>query len=464
MQNGAALIKRIKEELDEHLKSFRQEGTFGRNLAIRTLGNTSAYLIGFLLSPIIARIYQPEAYGQFALFNAFVANLSILATMNYINAFVLPKSTKKFIPLVQLTIILVVVISLLTMIGLMVFGEEILLLFNVSQLGGLIYFVPVFVFFTGINRCLDYWNVRETEYTKGAVSKVVSIVGAKIFTIGIGVLSKGNTLGFILGDLLSRPIYSYTLLSQSIRRDLSQLPKLSWSKIKWTAQEFINYPLYNMPANGLIVLANQLPIYLLSFYFGTNMTGHFSLAYSLVAAPIQVVGMSVASVFYQKAVETHQNNPENVQRITKKLFDRLVLLGIFPFGVLVVFGDIIFTTVFGSNWETAGVFAGYLGFMAFANFVSVSLNSLFRVVRKEKLQLYINLSGATLLCFGLFFAIRFGSAHHLVLVYSLISGLMHLFSIAVVCYLLNINPIKPLIKLIGGIGLVVAIMYILRNF
>ena len=129
-----------------------------------------------------------------------------------------------------------------------------------------------------------------------------------------------------------------------------------------------------------------------------------------------------------------------------------------------VFGDVIFTTVFGSNWELAGVFAVYMGFMAFANFVSVSLNSLFRVVRKEKLQFYINLGGAALLCFGLFFVLRFDSAHHLVLVYSFISALMHLFSIAVACYLVKINPLKPLIKLIGGISLVVAILYILRNF
>ncbi len=458
------MIRRLKKEIDNNLKSLQQEGTFGRNIAIRSLGSTSAYLVGFLLSPIIARIYQPEAYGQFAIFNAMVATISILATLNFTNAFVLPRSNREFIPLVQLTFIAILSVSLLSIIVLGLFGEQVLYLLNIRETGSLIYFLPIFVFFTGVNRCLDFWNVRETEYRKGATAKIVSVVGAKIFTIGIGLLSKGNLIGFILGDLFSRPVHTYSLLSKSIRGKLNLVRKFSWSRIKYAAWEFRNYPIYNMPATGLIVLAGQLPIYLLSFYFGANMTGHFSLAFSLTAAPIQVLGMSVASVFYQKAVETYQHNPENLQRITTKLLNSLILLGVFPFGVLVVFGEAIFRTVFGINWETAGVFAGYMGFMAFANFISVSLNALFRVVRKEKLQFYINLSGAVLLCSGLFFAIQFGNVYHLVLIYSLISALLHLVSIAVACYLVKINPLMPLVKLIGGISLVVAILYALRNF
>ena len=416
------------------------------------------------MTPIIARIYQPEAYGQFAVFNALVANLSIVATLNLINAFVLPRNVRHFIPLVQLTLMVILVVTLLTFIGLVAFQTTVLTFFNISDLGNLIYFIPVFVLFTGLNRCLDYWNVRETEYKTGATAKIISVIGAKIFTIGLGLFTKGSIFGFILGDLLSRPIHSYALISKSIRKDLTRVRTLSWPRIIATAREYKNYPLYNMPANGLIVLAAQLPIYLLTFYFGASMTGHFSLAYSLTAAPIQVLGISVASVFYQKAVETQQKNPLGLGRITVKLLNQLILIGALPFGALVVFGDLIFVTVFGNNWQLAGIFAGYMGFMAYANFISVSLTSLFRVMRRERLHFYINLSGSIILCAGLFLAINKGNAHYLVLVFSIVSAFLHLILILIACRVISVNPAKSLAKLVGSISLVILIMYLIRNF
>ena len=462
MQNTEELINKLKSELKNNLGALQHEGSFGRNLAIRTIGSSAAYIIGFLLSPIIARIYPPEAYGQFAVLNAMVAVLSIFATLNFINAFVLPKSINDFIPLAQLTFLITIIVSMLTFLGLIFLREEVSILFDLSELGSLIYFIPVMVFFTGVNRSLDYWNVRETEYRKGASAKLVSVIGAKALTIGIGILTKGNIIGFILGDTLFRPIHTYALLSRSIRQNLHLLSKISLPNIYRVAREYKNYPLYNMPANGLIVLTAQMPIYLLSLYFGANMTGQFSLAYSLTAAPIQILGMSVASVFYQKAVELQHKSPKSVKNITGKLLDKLVLFGVLPFGILVIFGDIIFIKVFGIKWRMAGEFAGYMGFMAFVNFISVSLNSLFRVVRKEKLQFYINLIGTLLLCVGMFFAIRYGSAYQLVIVFSLIISIMHLVAITVACHLVQLNPILQLVKLLGGISVVIGIMYLLR--
>lgn len=428
---------------------------------IRTSGSSFAYLIGFLLSPIIARIYQPEAYGEFAVFNALVANLSVFATLNLINAFVLPRDNQQFIPLVQLTLMVILLVTVIITLALLLFGNQVLAFFNVEGLGGLIYLIPVFVFFTGLNRCLDYWNVRETEYKKGATAKVASVIGAKTFTIVLGILTKGNVLGFLLGDLLSRPIHSYTLLSKSIRSSWKGLRKISFQKIKRVAKEYKNYPLYNMPASGLIVLSSQLPVYLLSWFFGSVLTGHFSLAYSLISAPIQVLGMSVASVFYQKAVDIRHNQPAQLTQVTAKLFNRLAMIGALPFGVLIVFGETLFIAVFGANWEVAGTFASYMGIMAYTNFLSVSLTSLFRVIRKEKLHFVINLVGAACLSLGLFMAINFGTGYQLVMVFSVIGTAINLVSIAIACSLVKINPVIAIVKLAVSIVVAVGILYAL---
>lgn len=457
------MVSRLKKALKEGLDTIRKRGTFGRNLAISTAGNTSAYLIGFILSPVIARIYQPEAYGLFALFNAFVMNLSVFATLDYLSAFVLPRSSKEFIPLVQLSFILLTIVSGISMLGLIFFGEEVLQFFNARKLGGLVYFVPIIVLFTGLNRCLDYWNIREKEFKQGAKAKVVAIVGSKLLTIIYGVFSKGNPFGFIIGELLGKPITSYALVSRAIRKDLPNVWTFSFSRMIRTAQNYKRYPIYSLPANTLITFATQLPIYLLSLYFASSVAGHFSLAISLINAPTQVIGMAAAHVFFQKAVETYQSDPERLGEITKKLFKKLTYIAVVPFSIIAVFGDLIFTTIFGSDWELAGKFASYLSIMAYLNFISVSVSSLYRVIRKEKLQFYIISSGALLLTIGLFLALRFQTSNHLVMAYSIISAILQFFLIAVVLTKIKLRPFPLLTELIAVLTFGILFVYLFRS-
>jgi len=457
------LVSRLKKTFKEGLKTIRKKGTFGRNLAISAAGNTSAYLIGFILSPIIARIYQPEAYGLFALFNAFVVSLSIFSTLDYLSAFILPRSTRDFIPLLQLSLILITIVSGASMLGLVFYGDEILRFFNAQKLGGLVYFVPIIVIFTGLNRCLDYWNVREKEFKQGAKAKVVAMVGAKLITIAYGVISKGNPFGFVIGELIGKPITSYALVSNSIRKNLSKVRIFSFTRIIRTAVEYRNYPIYSLPANTLITLGTQLPIYLLSLYFASSDVGHFSLAISLINAPTQVIGMAAAHVFFQKAADTYQSNPERLIQITKKLFRQLTYIAVIPFSLIAVFGDLIFTTIFGSNWEIAGNFASYLSLMAYMNFISISICSLFRVIREEKLQFYIISSGALMITIGLVLALTFQSSYHLVMVYSIISALLQFVLIGVVLSKINLKPFLLLVELIVVLTFGILIMYLFRS-
>ena len=119
------MFPKLKQEIKELWTSVRKSGTFGSNLAITSAGSSSAYILGFLLSPILARIYQPEAYGLYALFNAFVTNITIVAGLDYINAFLLPKTRREFIPLFQLALVLIGIVVLVSTGAIILFKTEI---------------------------------------------------------------------------------------------------------------------------------------------------------------------------------------------------------------------------------------------------------------------------------------------------------------------------------------------------
>lgn len=456
------LVSRIKSELLESLKTVRKSGTFGRNLFVSSAGSSMAYLLGFILSPVLARIYQPEAYGLYALFNTFIASISIISTLDYLNAFILPKSTRKFISLFQLSWILMVSMVLFLAISIYLFKVEILEFFNARSLGDLIYFVPVIVLLTGINRSLDLWNVRAKEFIQGAKAKVVGVVGAKFLTIIYGVLSQGSPLGFVMGDLLAKPITTFSLLGKSIRKNSPELLNISISQICAVAKEYKNYPIYHLPANSLIALSTQLPVYLLVLHFDSATVGHFSLASSLINAPTQIIGVAFAQVFFQKASETFHANPILLGTITKRFFKRLIYVAVLPFSTIVVFGDLIFTAVFGSNWELAGTFASYLSIMAYMNFISASISTLFRVMRHEKLKFYLILSGAFFLVAGLLVSLTFNISDYLVIVYSGCCTLLQFTLVAVVLHRIKLDSMKLLTESIVILILGILFMYSVR--
>ena len=317
------------------------------------------------------------------------------------------------------------------------------------------------VLFSAINRCLESWNVREKEFKHKAKAKLVGTVGAKLITMIYGIISRGNPLGFILGDLVVKPITSVSLLSAKIRRNSAAVLNVSINELFEAAKEYRSYPLYNLPANTLITLGTQLPVYLLSLYFAPATTGYYSLAVSMINAPTQILGLSFAQVFFQKANETFQLNATELPMITRKFFKRLLYVAVLPFALIAVFGDVIFQVVFGTNWEIAGEFASYLSIMAYMNFISISICSLYRVLRLEKLQFYIILFGASILVAGLTVSITLNSSHYLVLIYSLVNALLQIALIAVILKKIKVSS-KLLVQAILLLALVTLVLYIFR--
>ena len=108
------MIDKFTDFFRKNLGLLRKEGTFARNLAVTTLGSGLGYMIGFLMTPVIARIYEPEAYGEFAVFNTLVANIALVVTLNYQSTFVLSKSKDVLSHLIKLSCLGVLIISLIT--------------------------------------------------------------------------------------------------------------------------------------------------------------------------------------------------------------------------------------------------------------------------------------------------------------------------------------------------------------
>jgi len=134
----------------------------------------------------------------------------------------------------------------------------------------------------------------------------------------------------------------------------------------------------------------QIPVILLSSFFGASVTGFFSLSQRIIAAPGSLIGVSVGDVFRQHAsVEFKETG--NCLKTFMKLFRLLLVIALVPFTVILLFSPFLFSFVFGAEWRVAGEYAQIMTVMFFLSFVVSPLSNMLKKKKKQSIDLIIQI-------------------------------------------------------------------------
>ena len=125
------------------------------------------------------------------------------------------------------------------------------------------------------------------------------------------------------------------------------------------ARRHRDFPLYRAPQVTLNALSQSLPVLLLAAFFGTAAAGHYSLAASVLAAPMVLLAKSVNDVFYPH-VASAVNRGEPITASLAKTTLVMAAVGLVPFGAMVVLGPWLFALLFGDPWWQAGEYARWM--------------------------------------------------------------------------------------------------------
>ena len=106
--------------------------------------------------------------------------------------------------------------------------------------------------------------------------------------------------------------------------------------------------------------------------------------------PGQFIGLSIRKVFFQKASELQSQN-KNITRPLLKITLGIMLLGIIPFGSVILFGPDIFSMILGDNWVTAGEYARWISVWMFCSFANSPSLVMIPVFKLERIFFYYEL-------------------------------------------------------------------------
>lgn len=386
--------------INSYFKKYKKNN-FLKNFFTLFTGSVIGQSLVLLSLPILTRLFSEEAFGIYVLYGSTVFLLKTLATFCYELSIILPKRDKDAINLFGFSLLIVFLFSSLLFVLIVFFQDNIVGILKVQRISYFIYFVPLSVFLLGNITVLDYWNNRTNFFiylSIGTVSKSATMSSVQLLT-GFSTL---KSMGLIPGMILGQFVNFIVVAKLAFNRLKQDAKHLSIKRMLFLAFRYRDIPIFNTILTFTNTLSNELPVLLITRYFGLGYAGVYGLAIKVAKTPSGIVGQSISQVFFNEASKTY-NSGGNLFLLIKKTYKNLFILALtifIPLFIISYFLDFLF----GENWNSAGVYVRILIPWLFVMFLNSPVSTLITILNKQKTILGYNI----LLLISRFFALYLG--------------------------------------------------------
>lgn len=371
--------------------------SFKRDVLTLASGTVVGQVLTVLTSPILARLFAPDAFGIFALVAALVFILTSISSLQYQFAVMLPERDDDAANLFAGALVILLAFSLLLFPVLWLLGPWLADWLNAPSILPYLWLIPLIVLFGGLgsgHSILEAWAARKGRFAGISISKAAGSITTSLAKLAAGFAGFVSGGGLLVGSM-SGSILAPILLARRVWREDMQFFRehIRLHKIGRSLRRYQKFAVYNTPSALLSILSNQSPQFLLAIFFSPAVVGYYAFGYQLLYIPMNLIGASVSQAFYPHA--TAASRKKELATFVEMTFRRLIEYSLFPSLMLMIVGRDLFSVVFGPQWAEAGVYAQVLSLWLLFWFISIPLSQLINVL--EKNEAYFRWNLATLL-------------------------------------------------------------------
>ena len=398
-------------------------------------GTALAQGIGIISTPIITRLYDPSDFGFLAIYSSVLTILLVIASLRYEYAIPVPKDSSRAANILILCLMIITGVTGILCISFLLIGSRIAEMLDLQDLLPYLWLVLVGLLGAGIYQTLNYWAIRQRDYPRITRTKINQSLGGSLSKILFGFLALGP-LGLILGYIVSNVAGIYTFTKAIVGKDQDAFREISVTGIKSVAQEYRSFPMYSAPATLLFAVSLQIPVFMLSFMYGLDVVGWYTLAHQMLALPISLIAGSMSQAFYGEAAKSARENPETLRHLYLDTTKKLALIGLPIVAIIAVAAPWLFPIVFGESWRGAGILCLPLALVAISEFIISPTNKL-AVYGFNHWQLLFHIFRISLIAVGFYiaFVLSFSVVFTLILYGSIVAVTY------IVLFILNIKAI-----------------------
>jgi O-antigen/teichoic acid export membrane protein len=278
-------------------------------------------------------------------------------------------------------IILIVLFNLILILIIFIFKNNLVSLLKIEQLSNIIYLIPISIFLMGNISALEYWNNRNNNFKNISVGIISKSTSMSIFQLITGI-SSFKSIGLIPGLLAGQFLNFLILIKLSVKSVLKLKNHISFKRMLYLVSKYRDIPLFNTMLTFINNLSNELPVILISRYFGFGPAGLYGLAIKVSKTPPGIIGQSISLVFFNEASRLY-NNDGNLHKLLKEMQKKLFITALFIF-IPIFFISYFLDFIFGNNWIDAGVYVRILLPWLFIMFLNSPISSLIEILNKQK--------------------------------------------------------------------------------
>jgi teichuronic acid exporter len=337
--------------------------------------------IGLLLIPLLSRLYGPADFGTFAIYQATLLLISVVACLRYEQAILTAESEAEASALFRLSLIVAALVAITV---LLVSALFVAVMPNASKMGTIsLFWLTPAIFLTGGALAAGCYFTRRNLFVIAGRSRIAqSVLGGGV-SVGFGAAATGG-IGLAVGDMAGKSIVTLLAL-RLFNRSKPQKASLHGAFV--VARKYAHFPRYSI-LGGLLNNGGSflLPFVLFNIY-GSEIAGQYALVDRVISLPLGLVIMALSQAFSAHCGRLFRENPSEALPYFNTLVSRLAIYALLPTALGYLLAPIVFPLVFGAKWALAGHYAQMLALMYFSTLVMGPVNSALIIAGKLRLQL-----------------------------------------------------------------------------
>ena len=401
---------------------------FLRDGAVLAMGNLITQALAIFTAPIMARLYDPAAYGLLGLYIAVYGIVTVPATLQYNQAVILPKDDTDALAIMKGGLALGLITSVIM---LLICFLPLAALAKGTEYAPVVNWFPLMVLMV-LPGCFTTfamsWLARKQQFRALSSARILINLSSTAIGMLLGFLwvnSWGLLVSNAVGALLGTIALAYTVKQTGG----FQMFQVNWQTVRKQLKIHYAFPVYATPTQLLTQITRQAPVLLLTGLAGQAAVGFFNMSNRLLGLPNALFAESLSEVFRQRAAKQYAEHGE-CKDIYRKMFWGLLLTTLPAITVLAIIAPELFAWLLGERWRPAGEYSRILCWLIALQIIGAPLYSMMAIANRQAEDLVIQsvFLAMTVLAMVVTY-LHFESVVAMLIAYSMLGGFVSIYYI-----------------------------------
>jgi len=342
-----------------------------------------AILIG--VTPILTRVYSPAEFGQYEFFKTSALLLVVIGFLNYDASIYSSKNDKERINSILLSVLVLFAICTLSSIGLFIFNDFFVQVFQCKIKNGWFWSLPVYAFFAALTNLMLVVLTKDGSFKLISIIKIIVSILVASTQLFFGWLNWGYW-GLVYSTIIVQMISFVFYFKPFYMQYKCDFKDISFNSSKIIMKAYWRLPLIVFPGNFLNNLVQSLPVFFLG-RVDSQILGYYGLAQRVIGFPLKFLTAAVQRLYVKELTDEIEKTGIGVKAYRKNL----KLYGIIA--MVLILGLLIFTKhllpiLFGDEWLLAAPYVIVLGILFSVRFIFGGLSFVMVLGRAPKIDIF----------------------------------------------------------------------------